>query len=285
MTKRLEGKVAIVTGASRGIGTAIALRLAAEGAKVALVARTVTTGTSRLPGSLDEVAARIRADGGECHSIGANLAKEDQRGHIVPETIDRFGGVDILINNAAWCRYQACHEHTLKDVRQTLEVNMVAPLQLSQQCLPSMKERSGGWIVNLSSATVRHPGAAPYDFTERYTKFNLSDGPSIYAASKAALERMTLGLAIELAPFNIAVNTLAPVEAVASEGALELGVIDAIAHMEPREAMAEATLELCSRPPQELSGRIVLSLDLLRELGLHTVRTLDGKATLAGYCF
>jgi NAD(P)-dependent dehydrogenase (short-subunit alcohol dehydrogenase family) len=96
---------------------------------------------------------------------------------------------------------------------------------------------------------------------------------------------MTAGLAIELAAFNIAVNTLAPVEAVASEGALELGVIDTDAHMEPAEAMAEATLELCSRPPQELSGRIVLSLDLLRELGLHTVRTLDGKATLAGYGF
>ncbi len=285
MKKRLEGKVAIVTGASRGIGTAIARRLAAEGAAVAIVARTAAPGTSRLPGSLEETAARIRADGGECHCIGANLAREDQRSHIVPEAIGRFGGVDILINNAAWCRYHACHEHTLKDARQTLEVNVLAPLQLSQQCLPSMRQRGGGWIVNLSSVTVRLPAPAPYDFGERYTKFNLEDGPSIYAASKAALERMTAGLAIELAAFNIAVNTLAPVEAVASEGALELGVIDTVAHMEPAEAMAEATLELCSRPPQELSGRIVLSLDLLRELGLHTVRTLDGKATLAGYGF
>lgn len=283
--QQLKGKVAIVTGASRGIGAAIALRFAAEGAKVAMVARTVQEGTSRLPGSLNEVADRIRALGGECLCIGANLAKEDRRGDIVPEAIARFGGVDILVNNAAWCRYQACHDHALKDVRQTLEVNMVAPLDLSRQCLPSMKERGAGWIVNLSSATVKHPAPAPYDFEERYTRFNFDDGPSIYAASKAALERMTVGMAIELAPFNIAVNTLAPVEAVASEGANELGVIDAIAHVEPVEAMAEAALVLSSHPANILSGRVALSLDLLRELGMRTVKNLDGRQTLPDYSF
>ncbi len=285
MSKRLEGKVAIVTGASRGIGVAIARRLAAEGARVALVARSVAPGSSRLSGSLEEVAANIQADGGECLCIGANLAREEERRHIVPQTIDRFGPVDILVNNAAWCRYQACHEHAMKDAARTLEVNVLAPLQLSQQCLPGMRQRGAGWIVNLSSATTRTPGPAPYDFDERYTRFNLRDGPSIYAASKSALERMTTGMAIELAPFNVAVNTLAPVEAVASEGALELGVIDAVAHLEPPEAMAEAALELCSRPPGEISGRIVLSLELLRELGRRTVSTLDGRATLAGYGF
>lgn len=285
MTQQLKGKIAIVTGASRGIGAAIALRFAAEGARVAMVARTVEEGTSRLPGSLNEVANRIRAMGGECLCIGANLAKEDQRGNIVPETIAHFGGVDILVNNAAWCRYQACHDHALKDVRQTLEVNMVAPLDLSRQCLPGMKERGAGWIVNLSSATVNHPAPAPYDFEERYTRFNFRDGPSVYAASKAALERMTVGMAIELAPFNIAVNTLAPVEAVASEGANELGVIDAVAHMEPVEAMAEAALALSSRPANMLSGRVALSLDLLRELGIHAVKTLDGGRTLPDYSF
>ena len=285
MTQQLKGKVAIVTGASRGIGAAIALRFAAEGARVAVVARTVQEGTSRLPGSLNAGADRIRALGGECLCIGANLTKEEQRGNIVPETVAHFGGVDILVNNAAWCRYQACHEHALKDVRQTLEVNMVAPLDLSRQCLPSMKERGAGWIVNLSSATVNHPAPAPYDFEERYTRFNFKDGPSIYAASKAALERMTVGMAIELAPFNIAVNTLAPVEAVASEGANELGVIDAVAHMEPVEAMAEAALALSSRPANVLSGRVALSLDLMRALGMRTVKTLDGRQTLSDYSF
>ncbi len=285
MTQRLKGKVAIVTGASRGIGAAIARRFAAEGAKVALVARTVEPGTSKLAGSLTEIAAWIEDHGGECVCIGANLAKEDQRQNIVPKTIAAFGGVDILINNAAWCRYQTSHEQSMKAVHQTFEVNVVTPLQLTAQCLASMKARGAGWVVNLSSATVLHPKPAPYDFGERYIEFNLRKGPSVYAASKAALERLTAGMAIELAQSNIAVNTLAPVEAVASEGAEYLGHVDASAHMEPAEAMAEAALELSSRPAKELSGRITLSIDLLRELGIHTVRTLDGKSALPNYTF
>lgn len=285
MTRHLEGKVAIVTGASRGIGAAIAKRLACEGAKVVLVARTVKPGTSRLAGSLAEVADWIEARGGDCLSVGANLAKEEERNHIVPEAIAKYGGVDILINNAAWCRYQTSHLQTLKDVRQTFEINVVAPLQLSQQAIPSMQERGAGWIVNLSSATVNHPRPAPYDVQERYTKFNLESGPSIYAASKAALERMTAGMAIELARLNIAVNTLAPVEAVMSEGAVEIGTVDAQAHLEPEEAMAEAALELSRHPAGKISGRIALSLDLLRELGFRTVKTLDGATELENYVF
>ncbi|MBK6677919.1 MAG: SDR family NAD(P)-dependent oxidoreductase [Rhodocyclaceae bacterium] len=283
MTRHLDGKVAIVTGASRGIGAAIAKRLACEGAKVVLVARTVEPGTSRLAGSLSEVADWIAARGGDCLCVGANLAKEEQRSHIVPEAIAKYGGVDILVNNAAWCRYQTTHIQAMKDVRQTLEINVVAPLHLTQLAVPSMQARGAGWVVNLSSATVNHPRPAPYDFAERYTRFNLEAGPSVYAASKAALERMTAGMAIELARANVAVNTLAPVEAVMSEGAIEIGTVDAQAHLEPEEAMAEAALELSRHPAGEISGRILLSLDLLRERGFRTVRTLDSATELPNY--
>lgn len=247
-----------------------------------LVARSVEAGSSKLAGSLVETAERIDALGGEYLCIGANLAEPEQRAHIVPRVIEHFGGVDILINNAAWSRYQPAHTQAAKHVRLCFEVNLHAPLELIQQCVPSMRERGAGWIVNLSSATSNNPTPAPYDHGERYFKFNAEVGPSVYAASKAALERLSAGLATELAAANIAVNTVAPVEAVASEGAVALGTIDAAAHMEPVEAMAEATLELCSRAPAELSGRILLSLDLLRELG-STVHTLDGRWPLAGY--
>jgi len=222
---RLAGKVAIVTGASRGIGAGTAVRLAAEGARVALVARTQKPGERRLAGSLEDTADRIKALGAECLCIAADLVDPAKRGHIVPETVERYGGVDILID---------------------------------------------------------HPAPAPFARDERYFKFNAEVGPSVYGSSKAALERLTTGMACELAAANIAVNAVAPVEAVASEGAIALGTIDTVAHMEPLEVMVQAVLELCSRPPAELSGRHVLSLPLLRELGA-TVRTLDARAPLAGF--
>ena len=282
MSKRLEGKVAIVTGASRGIGSATAVRLAAEGARVALVARTEKSGERRLAGSLEDTANRIVALGGECVVIAADLVDPARRRHIVPETVERFGGVDILVNNAAWSRFQPARDQTDSHVRRCFEVNYFAPLELIQHCVPSMTQRGAGWIVNLSSATVNHPSPTPFDHGERYFKFNAEVGPSVYGSSKAALERLTTGMACELAAANIAVNAVAPVEAVASEGALALGTIDAVAHMEPVEAMVQAVLELCSRPPAELSGRHVLSLDLLRELGAP-VYTLDGREPLAGF--
>ncbi len=282
VSRRLEGKVAIVTGASRGIGSATALRLAAEGARVALVARTQKPGERRLAGSLDEAARRIEALGAECAVIAADLIDPARRSHVVPETVARFGGVDILVNNAAWARYEAARDQTPSHVRRCFEVNYFAPLELIQQCVPHMKQRGAGWIVNVSSSTVLHPPPAPFDRGERFHRFNAEVGPSIYASSKAALERLTTGMACELADANIAVNAVAPVEAVASEGAVALGTIDAAAHMEPMEAMVQAVLELCWRPPSQLSGRRVLSLELLRELGA-AVHTLDGREPLAGF--
>ena len=281
---RLAGKVAIVTGASRGIGAGTAVRLAAEGARVALVARTQRPGERRLAGSLEETADQIRALGAECLCIAADLVDPAKRSHIVPEAIEHFGGVDILVNNAAWARYEPARDQTASHVRRCFEVNYFAPLELIQQCVPSMTHRGAGWIVNISSATVNHPAPAPFDRDERFYKFNAKVGPAIYASSKSALERLTSSLACELAEANIAVNAVAPVEAVASEGAVALGTIDAVAHMEPLEAMVQAVLELCSRSPAALSGRRVLSLDLLREFNA-TVYTLDGRAPLADFRF
>ena len=282
MQKRLNGKVAIVTGASRGIGGATAVRLAAEGARVALVARTEKTGERRLAGSLEETANRIRELGGECTCITADLVDPAKRGHIVADTVERFGGVDILVNNAAWSRFQPARDQSSDHVHRCFEVNFFAPLELIQQCVPSMTRRGAGWIVNLSSATLNHPAPAPFKRDERFFRFNRDFGPSVYGSSKAALERLTTGLACELADANIAVNAVAPVEAVATEGAVASQTIDAVAHMEPVEAMAQAVLELCSRPPATLSGRHVLSLSLLRELGT-TVCTLDGHGPLVGF--
>lgn len=281
MPDTLKDKVAIVTGASRGIGAAIAERFAAEGAKVVLVARTIEPG-GKLPGSLDETAARIRARGGDCLCVQADLASEAERERIVAEAIAGYGGIDILVNNAAWARFGAGYAQPPQRVQLAYAVNLFAPHHLSQLVIPSMKARGGGWILNLSSATSSIPGPAPYAPGDRAFRFHTTHSPALYGSTKAALERLSTGMAMELAADNIAVNTLAPVEAVASEGALKSGSIDELAHMEPIEAMAEAALALCSRPQAALSGRIVLSLPLLRELGVAVMR-LDGTTTLPDF--
>ena len=281
MPNSLNNKVAIITGASRGIGAAIAERFAAEGAKVVLVART-SEPDGKLPGSLNETAARIRAKDGDCLCVQADLGSETDRERIVNETIAYYGGVDILVNNAAWARFAPSYAQPPERVRLAYAVNFFAPLHLSQLVLPSMKARGGGWILNLSSATSDIPAPAPYDPNDRAYRFHTTHSPTLYGSTKAALERMSTGMAMEVAADNVAVNTLAPVEAVASEGALKSGSIDDIAHMEPIEAMAEAALALCSRPQDRLSGRIALSLPLLRELGV-TVMGLDGTSPLPDF--
>lgn len=283
MSDTLKNKVAIVTGASRGIGAAIAERFAAEGAKLVITARTLEA-DGKLPGSLRETAERIRARGGECHCVQADLSDPADRARIVPEAVAHFGGVDILVNNAAWARFKPTREQLPRYTHMAFEINYFAPLELSQQAIESMVARGGGWILNLSSTTSLHPDAAPYDPKNRSYQFHQNTSPTLYGSTKAALERTSAGLAAELAPVNIAVNTLAPVEAVASVGALKTGAIDAVAHMEPEEAMAEAALQLCSRPQAQLSGRCVLSLPLLRELGV-AVHTLDGQTPLPDYAF
>ena len=267
--------MAIVTGASRGIGAAIARRFAAEGAAVAIVARTIEPG-GKLPGSLQETADLIRANGGQCHMIQADLADPVDRARIVPEAVAHFGRLDILVNNAAWARFIPMWEVTPKQMQLAFQMNVFAPHELSQQALPFMKEQGRGWILNISSMSSNIPPAAPYDRNDRFIQFNMVGHASVYGTSKAAMNRLTAGWAIELADMGIAVNSLAPVGAVASEGALAVGGWDERDHIEPVEAMAEAALQLCHRPADELSGQITCSLPLLERLGVP-VRALNGE--------
>ena len=268
----LEGKVAIVTGASRGIGVGIAQRFAAEGAAVALGARTVEA-REGLPGPLRETVARIEAGGGRCIAVQADLSDPAARARIVDRAQAELGPVDILVNNAARAFYEPAQTISEKRFRLSLEINLVGPFDLMQRVIPGMRERGAGWILNLSSATSVAPSGPPWD------DFAKHRGVATYATTKIALERMSQGLAAELHDDGIAVNTLAPVAAVLTEAAEQLGVIPKSAPTEPVETMAEAALALCSGDPRELTGRVTLSLRLLEELGVE-VRPLDGKALL-----
>jgi len=270
----LDGRVALITGASRGIGAGIAQRFAAEGASVAVTARTVEPepGAS-LEGSLQETVALIEAAGGRGVAVGANLADAEDRARIVPEVEQRLGPVEILVNNAAAAMYASTAEIPLKRRRLTFEINVHAPIDLAQAVVPGMRARKEGWILNISSATSKRPKGPPFD-----AGLALAHTTTTYGASKGALERFTAGLAAELYDDNVAVNTLAPVAAVRTPGA-DLLVGDTLdAHpniVESLKLFVEAALALVTCDPKTVTGRIAYSRPLLEELG-REVRNLDG---------
>jgi citronellol/citronellal dehydrogenase len=266
---RLAGRRALVTGASRGIGAAVARRLAAEGADVALVARTLDAHPT-LPGSLRETAAAVEAHGRRVAVVVADLSDPEDRDRVVPEAVAGLGGpLDVLVNNAAAAIYQPLLDYPLRRRRLTFELNVHAPLDLAQAAVPAMVERGEGWVVNLTSASAKHTPGPPYPAD------GLRSTIGIYGASKAALDRVTNALAVELEGTGVRVNAVEPRMAVLSEGASVLvGHLLEEDAVEPMEQMVEAVLALCDCEP-ELTGGIHVSGQLLERRGVP-VRSLDG---------
>jgi len=262
--KRCAGKIALVTGASRGIGAAIAERLAAEGADVAVTARSLDKAPEHLGGTLEEVARRIESHGRRAAAISADLTDPESRATIVPRVRAALGDVDILVNNAAAAFYMPFEKYSAKRYQVAFDINVRAPFELAQQVLPAMRARRRGWILNISSATGRNPKGPPFP------DFDVHGGPLLYGMTKAALERFSAGLAAETYDDGIAVNALSPVAAVMTPGVAALGVIspERADLLEPMEVMVEAALALCVCDPRQLTGRIAYSRTLLRELGL-----------------
>jgi citronellol/citronellal dehydrogenase len=267
---RFAGRRALVTGASRGIGAAVARRLAAEGADVALVARTLDQHPT-LRGSLQETAAVVEAHGRRAAVVVADLSDADDRARVVPEAVAALGGpLDVLVNNAAAAIYQPLLDFSLRRRRLTFEVNVHAPLDLAQAAVPAMVERGEGWVVNLTSAAARHTAGPPFPAD------GLRSTIGIYGASKAALDRMTNALAVELEGTGVRVNAVQPRVAVLSEGASVLvgHLLDDDA-VESMEEMVEAVVALCDCHADRTGG-VHVSLDLLDRLGVP-VRSLDGS--------
>jgi citronellol/citronellal dehydrogenase len=257
----LDGRVAIVTGASRGIGAEIARRFAAEGAAVAVAARTTEPGASPLPGTIGETVGQIRAAGGTAVAIATDLARPADRERLVEQAARQLGPPDILVSNAAVTYFARVEDFTPRRYALMFEVQVQAPFHLATLVLPGMREKGAGWILNISSGAARHPAIPPSARAAR--------GGTVYGMCKAALERFSTGLAAELYQDGIAVNALSPNRVVPTPGTIfhRLTTEDDPG-AEPPAVMAEAALMLCHRDPRSLTGRVAYSQDLLTELGV-----------------
>jgi NAD(P)-dependent dehydrogenase (short-subunit alcohol dehydrogenase family) len=259
----MTGRTAIVTGASRGIGRTIAELLAAEGARVVCVARTLREGDHRLEGSLDSTVAAIHCAGGEAVAAAADISSEAECLKLVEATRAAYGPIDTLVNNAALNYYIPTAEYPTGRWIKAFAVNVHAPFILSKAVLPDMIAARRGAIVNISSGSAIGPGRGPYkDQTVR--------GGVMYGATKAALERFTQGLAQEVSQHGgIAVSCVSPSRTVPTPGTVYHKLMASLddPRGEPPAMMARAVLLLASEPAEKVNGRVTYSQQILKEFG------------------
>ncbi len=238
----LKGKVAIVTGASRGLGKAMALGLAREGARVVVAARTEKTDPNGLGGTIHETAAEIESFGGACLPVRCDVSREGQAEHMVQTATKEFGCVDILVNNAGIAFRAPVWEVPLKRWELVLRVNLTGTFICTKAVLPTMMKQKSGSIILLSSVQATSRGSVPSGLA--------------YGVSKAALERMTYGLATELGKFNIAVNCVKPRGSVETEGMRFLNPDADRSLWDTPEKIVKATLFLAHQDGSGVTGMV-----------------------------
>jgi NAD(P)-dependent dehydrogenase (short-subunit alcohol dehydrogenase family) len=259
---KLDDKVVVVTGASRGIGKSIAEVFAAEGGKVICAARTLHEGEHPLEGSLEHTVAGIKSAGGEATPVAVDISEYEECAKLIEETHKIYGPVDVLVNNAALTYFIPIATYPINRWHRSMAVNVHAPFYLSQLVLGDMIPRKAGSIVNISSGAAIGPGRGPYPEA-------VGRGGTLYGAEKAALERFTQGLASEVYADGVSVTCVSPSQVVPTPGTvfhhLVTGMDDP--RGEPPELMAKAALLLATEPLDKVSGRVTYSQQILKEFG------------------
>jgi NAD(P)-dependent dehydrogenase (short-subunit alcohol dehydrogenase family) len=275
----LSGKVALVTGGSRGIGRAIAQRLAAAGATVVVTARSLNVPTSgarggavvTVSGTLEETVRLIEAAGGRAIALAADIEDEEQCRALPGRAAEAAGGrLDILVNNAGFVDFMPLADMKISTFDRTFMHYVRAPFLLSQAALPYMRNAGAGWIVNISSQDALPP-------TRPFPPYEKDRGYAAYAAAKAALNRMTQGMAAELEADNIAVNAVGPSTAIRTPGADS--IIPEDYPTEEVEYLAETVLAMSHLPARERTGLIGFSMHFPWHHEIE-VRSLDGDRVL-----
>ncbi len=259
---KLEGKVAVITGASRGIGAEIARIFAAEGARVVAAARTLREGEHQYAGSLESTVADIRSAGGEATPVPVDISRQEECERLIAEARKAYGPIDVLVNNAALTYFFPVHDYPVNRWMRSWAVNFHAPFILSKLALDDMIARKTGAIVNISSGAAIGPGRGPYET-------NMLPGGTCYGAEKAALERFTQGLAAEVQQYGVSVTCVAPSQVVPTPGTVHHRLVRGLddPRGEPPELMARAALLLASEPLEKVTGRVTYSQQILLEFG------------------
>jgi NAD(P)-dependent dehydrogenase (short-subunit alcohol dehydrogenase family) len=251
---KLDGKVVIVTGASRGVGAATAELLGARGCRVVCAARATADSPLPIPGTIDDTIARITKAGGDAIAVPTNLGRDDEVQRMVDTAIEHYSRVDILVNNAA-ITFPGDLDLEMKRFDLVMQVDLRAPLIAMRAVLPSMKERGEGAILNISSVAA----------------LNYFPGLMGYGMAKAALEHLTVSAAHQLRPFHIPVNTFRIDVPVASEGFVYNQPDVDKSDWEPSEVAAEGIVWMLEQPPS-YTGNNVGMAELRAEHGIMPSR-------------
>lgn len=245
----LAGKVAIVTGSSRGIGRAIALGLAREGVKVVVAAKSVRE-REKLPGTVYTVAEEIAAAGGEALPLPCDVRDRSQARGMAERAVERFGRLDILVCNAGALWWQPLTETPEKRYDLVMQVNLDATFFACQAAIPHLKRQGGGHLLTISP---------PLDL-------DLLPGKIAYLVSKYGMTMIALGLARELRDDRIAANALWPLTIIESQASINWKMGDPSLWRKP-EIVADAVVAVVRHDPATLTGQTLLDEPFLRSLG------------------
>jgi citronellol/citronellal dehydrogenase len=246
----LTGRVAIITGSSRGIGKALALRLAEEGADIVVAAKSEHS-RDKLPGNIHETAELVRARGRRALACKVDVRDEADIAAMVEQTMAEFGRIDILINNAGALWWKPVLETPPKRFDLIMGVNVRASYLTAYYCLPHMVRQKWGHIINMAPAIGTHA----------------NPGMASYMVSKMGMARLAIGIAEEHSADNIAANSLWPVTPIETAAVINTGFGDRSVWRTP-EIMCDATMAILSQEPANCTGRMLTDEEILSEAGI-----------------
>lgn len=264
--KRLAGRTLMMSGGSRGIGLAIGLAAAREGANVVLLAKTDVP-DPRLPGTVHTAAAEIEAAGGQALAVVGDVRDEASVENAVARAVERFGGIDICLNNASAIALDGTETLPVKRFDLMTQIQLRGTFLLTRACLPHLRAGTNPHILSLSP---------PLNLSPAW----LGKHPA-YTLAKYGMSLLTLGWAAEYAEAGVAANCLWPETLIATAAVQNLlGGDDAVARARTPEIVADAAVEILSRPAREFTGQAVLDVDVLREAGVTDLAPYGGGGEL-----